>query len=616
MFTAIYIALFNNLIVFFWGSEILLNASYSRRKTIFDLKLRKMKVYASILTSLILTGTVSFAQKSVISLETKENIKKRIENGTNQGIVVGLIYSDTVVYYSYGVKSLKTNDPVDPNSIFEIGSLTKTFTGVVLAKMALDGKLNLDDPLQKYIPDSIKAPTKGGESIKLYQLSNHTSSLPRLPNNFAPADYENPYIDYTEEQLYAFLDNYELTREIGSEYEYSNYAVGLLGHILASKNQMSYEDLIVETIAKPLGLENTRIELTPKMKENLAYGHSNGVQVDNWGFKCLAGAGAIRSTTVDMVDYISANMGKLDSDLYPAMQLSHKNSRKEGTVPIVGLGWHTMVFDDKEIVWHNGGTGGYRSFAGFVKGSDKGVVVLTNSNESVDDIGIHLLYPEYALKQVKPSIGNHLKKIIDSKGVKKATKTYWKLKEQKADTYNFDENQLNNLGFTYLNNGEIEKAILVFELNIEAFPNSYNVYESYADALMKNNENDSAIVNYKKSYELNPGNTYAINMLKELGVDTESLTKDITIEDEILESYVGQYQLSPGFIITVTKEGKQMKAQATGQSQFEIYPKSQNEFYVKIVEAEVIFNVNENGEVSSLTLLQNGQEMKGVKLNK
>jgi GTP:adenosylcobinamide-phosphate guanylyltransferase len=103
-------------------------------------------------------------------------------------------------------------------------------------------------------------------------------------------------------------------------------------------------------------------------------------------------------------------------------------------------------------------------------------------------------------------------------------------------------------------------------------------------------------------------------MLKELGVDTESLIKDISIEDEILESYVGQYQLSPSFIITITKEGKQMKAQATGQSKFEIYPKSQNEFYIKIVEAEVIFNVNENGEVESLTLLQNGQEMKGVKI--
>jgi CubicO group peptidase (beta-lactamase class C family) len=574
-----------------------------------------MKISISILTLLVFGFTsVSFTQELLISQEVRDNIKRRIENGFNPAIVVGLISSDTITYYSYGVKSLKTNDSVNPNTVFEIGSISKTFTGIVLADMALEGELSLNDPLQEFIPDSITAPTRNGDSIKLYQLSNHTSSLPRMPSNFAPANYENPYIDYTEEQLYSFLNEYKLQSDIGSEYEYSNYAVGLLGHILAKTNGTSYEDLILEVITKPLGLENTRIHLTPKMKENLALGHSNGVQVENWDLTCMAGAGAIRSTTVDMVNYISANMGRTKSDLYPAMQLSHKNSRKEGVTPIVGLGWHTMLIDDLEIVWHNGGTGGYKSFAGFVKGGDKGVVVLSNSNETLDDIGVHLLNPAYNLKTIRPSIGTHLKDIIDEKGMEKATKAYWELKENQPDTYNFDKNQLKILGYLYLRNEEIEKAKSVFKLNIEAFPDSYIVYDSYGEALMNNSEKQKAITNYKRSVEINPGNTNALIMLKKMGVDTENIVKEIVVDNEVLESYVGDYELVPGFEITVTKQGKQLKAKATGQPQYKIYPKSKNVFYFKAVEAQVTFNENENGEVESLTLLQNGQENVGVKV--
>jgi len=308
------------------------------------------------------------AQETTISEEVKENIISRVENEINTGIVVGVITSDGTTFYSYGVKSLKSKEVVDENSVFEIGSISKTFTGILLADMVIKGELNLDDPLQNLLPDGITAPTRNGKSIKLFHLSNHTSSLPRLPDNMTPANPANPYADYSEKQLYDFLNGYELTRDIGSKYEYSNYAAGLLGHVLTSKRKLTYEELMVEVIAKPLGMENTRVVFTSQMKENLAMGHSNGVEVENWNLTTLAGAGAIRSTADDMLKYLAANMGIEKSSLYSAMQLSHKNSRSEGSNPIVGLGWHTMVREELEIVWHNGGTGGYRTFAGFVKG--------------------------------------------------------------------------------------------------------------------------------------------------------------------------------------------------------------------------------------------------------
>src|SRR5690606_20873579 len=146
------------------------------------------------------------------------------------------------------------------------------FTGLLLADKVIRNEMKLDDPIQQYLPEGVKAPTRNGTAITLVNLANHTSSLPRMPDNFAPADPANPFADYSEKQLYDFLTRYTLPRDIGSQYEYSNYAVGLLGHILATQSGKSYEQLMSDVIATPLGLKNTRLILTPDMKKNLEIG--------------------------------------------------------------------------------------------------------------------------------------------------------------------------------------------------------------------------------------------------------------------------------------------------------------------------------------------------------
>lgn len=571
----------------------------------------------NVLAVFYLAGLLSACQaQSTISQEVKANIKLRVDNGMNKGIVVGLIDTKGTNYFSYGVKSLDTKEVVDENSIFEIGSITKTFTGILLANEVLKNEMKLDDPLQLYLPHGVLAPTRNGESIKLVHMANHTSSLPRMPSNFNPSNPANPFADYSEKQLYDFLENYELPRDIGSQYEYSNYAMGLLGHILAAKNKMTYEELLIATITKPLGLKHTGIALTSSMMKNLAMGHSGEVEVENWDIPTLAGAGAIRSSAVDMLNYLAANMGIEKSSLYAAMQLAHQNSRIEGASPIVGLGWHTMVFDDLEIIWHNGGTGGYRTFAGFIKGGDKGVVVLSNSNTSVDDIGIHILHPDSPLNEMKPSIGVKLQNIMDTQGIETAIGIYWDLKKNKAEEFDFTEGQLNRLGYLYLNEKETEKAFAVFKLNIDAYPNSSNVYASYGDAQLKHGDKNASIENYKKSIALNPGNLEAIKNLKELGVDPDTIIEEIIVDEKILANYIGKYELAPNFILTVSKEGNQLKTQATGQPEFPIFPKSENTFYLKVVEAQLTFNKNEDGNVESVTLNQAGQEFVGKKLEK
>ncbi|MTI32522.1 serine hydrolase [Xanthovirga aplysinae] len=575
-----------------------------------------MKKYIlAFLCMLLGTPTICEAQKPTIPHEVKENIKKRVENGINAGIVVGVINSEGTTFYSYGVKSMKSKEAVDENSVFQIASLSKTFTGILLADLVVKNELNLDDPLQTLLPKGINAPTRNGHSIKLIHLANHTSSLPNLPRNFNMTNLINPYANYSEKLMYEFLNNHELTRDIGSEYEYSNYGMGLLGHLLATRYEMNYEEYLSDVILKPLGLENTSTVFSPQMKMNLAKGHKIGVEVENWDYlSSFAGAAGIRSTPTEMLNYLGFNMGLKGSDLYSAMELSHENTRREESNPLVGLGWRIRTLDDKEILWHYGESGGYCAFLGFIKGGDKGVVVLTNSYAGVTDIGMHLLDATSPLVHPKPPIGSKLRKIIGSQGFEEAQKHYWKLRESQSDNFNFGEKQLNMLGDLYLWNKEIENALSVFELNIEAFPNSFYAYDRYGEALLQQKDTAKAIAAFQKSIELYPENFSGIKMLKSLGVDTEGLMVPVVLEDEILQSYVGDYELFPGLVLTVSKHGNQLKTKAPGKAEYSIYPKSNNVFYYKALAAQITFNRDDKGEVKSVTLVQEGEEFVGKKL--
>jgi CubicO group peptidase (beta-lactamase class C family) len=222
-----------------------------------------------------------------------------------------------------------------------------------------------------------------------------------MPDNFEPANPNNPYADYTVEQLYAFISHYNPIRAVGAAYEYSNLAQGLLGHLLAKNKNTSYEALMVETIANPLKMNDTRIELTKQMKKHLALGHSGGQVVENWDIPTLAGAGAIRSSTADMAKFIAANLGYVSTELTKAMELSHKTRHDKAGDMSVAMAWHIKKGAQGDVIWHNGGTGGYRTFAGFVKETGKGVVLLTNSSRGADDIGFHLLDPESELEGLK-----------------------------------------------------------------------------------------------------------------------------------------------------------------------------------------------------------------------
>jgi D-alanyl-D-alanine-carboxypeptidase/D-alanyl-D-alanine-endopeptidase len=359
-------------------------------------------VLAATILPLASAGAQSVPATTVLSdAGIRKIIAERVDRRQSVGIVVGVIEPAGSRVVAYGMLARDDKRPLDGDTIFEIGSVTKVFTSLLLSDMAQHGEVALTDPVSRYLPAGLKLPERGGRSITLEELSTHTSGLPRLPTNLAPRDPANPYADYTTEQLYQFLSNYPLTRDIGAQYEYSNLGGGLLGHALARRAGTDYETLVRARICDPLRMTSTRITLTPEMKTRLATGHDSAMDpVSSWDMPALAGAGALRSTANDLLIFLAANLGYTESPLAPAMAAMLKVRRPTGVPGLeIALGWHVFVQADREIVWHNGGTGGYRSFIGFDPKSRVGVVVLSNAETTagVDDIGRHVLDPQAPL---------------------------------------------------------------------------------------------------------------------------------------------------------------------------------------------------------------------------
>lgn len=347
----------------------------------------------------LLTPVAARAQAPAVpsDAEIRKILVDRIDaQKQSVGIVVGVIEPSGRRVVAYGKLAKDDPRPLNGDTVYEIGSITKVFTSLLLADAVGRGEVALADPVGKFLPDTVKVPERGGRSITLIDLATHSSGLPRMPTNFVPKDPANPYADYSAENMYAFLNGYQLTRDIGSQYEYSNFGAGLLGQALVLRTRSTdYETLVRARVLAPLGMTSTTVTLSPEMKARLAAGYGATLQpVANWDLASLAGAGALRSTTNDMLTFLAANLGYVKTPLAPAMA-AQLAARRPTTLPntTIGLAWHVLKTATKEIVWHNGGTAGYRTFIGFDPVARVGVVVLSNAGTPAgpDDIGRHLL---------------------------------------------------------------------------------------------------------------------------------------------------------------------------------------------------------------------------------
>ena len=323
------------------------------------------------------------------------------------GIVVGAIDPRGRRVVAHGKLEAGDARQLDGDTLFEIGSVTKVFTALLLADMVARGEVALGDPVGKLLSAEVKVPERGGRAITLLDLATHTSALPRMPANFAPKDPWDPYADYSIAQLNDFLSTHALTRDIGTQYEYSNLGVGLLGLALARRAGMDYETLVRTRIAEPLAMASTRITLSPALQARLAVGHDGELtKVASWHLsEAFVGAGALRSSANDLLVFLAANLGYASTPLAPAMAEMLKVRRPiGGGSHEMALGWHVLKRANMEIVWHNGQTGGYHSYVGYDAKTRTGVVVLSNSSSDIDDIGMHLLDASLPLKKQRKEI--------------------------------------------------------------------------------------------------------------------------------------------------------------------------------------------------------------------
>jgi CubicO group peptidase (beta-lactamase class C family) len=307
-----------------------------------------------------------------------------LSEGTGAGVAIGVVQR--------GVRRVFTFGTAKPDSIFEIGSISKTFTGLLLARMVAEGKVKFDDPVRELLPDGA-VPKPEGAEITLLDLAIQHSGLPRMPDNFHPADPQNPYADYRPADLYRFLASHGVAKPASPEFLYSNLGVGLLGQALANRAGKSYAALLQQEIAGPLGLKDTVVSLSQEQQARFIQGHdAEHRPVHAWDLDALAGAGAIRSTAADMLMFLET---QLHPEKFPALAaaIAQTHELRAAALPGMRIGLAWLYVDKNGYYWHNGGTGGFSSYAFFDPKNDCAGIVLFNTtvgDSFADLLGAHV----------------------------------------------------------------------------------------------------------------------------------------------------------------------------------------------------------------------------------
>jgi CubicO group peptidase (beta-lactamase class C family) len=347
-----------------------------------------------LLASTALAGPNDGPRDLPVSARIAELLEPLVDSGKVVGMSVGVIDGDQTYAFGLGSTRRAPGAPVpDGRTVYEIGSISKVFTTTLLAEMAESGEVALDDPLARYVPEGVTVPSRNDKEITLRHLATHASGLPRIPSNLKPNPFD-PYRGYTPDDLFGFLSHYALKREPGEHVEYSNYGVGLLGHVLARRaGHDDFEGLLLDRVCRPLGMRDTSLRINADQLLRFAQGYSSlRLPAGRWEILTLGGAGGIRSTVDDMLRFARFGLHPDDSPLGRGIQEARKPLRPMGPNPDgskIGLAW---IVEPDGAVWHNGQTGGYHSFLGLRPDAGKAVVILTNSsNGEVDGAGLRLL---------------------------------------------------------------------------------------------------------------------------------------------------------------------------------------------------------------------------------
>ncbi|MBA3570951.1 MAG: serine hydrolase, partial [Pyrinomonadaceae bacterium] len=497
-----------------------------------------------------------------------------------------------------GLAQMEWNIPNTLDTRFRLGSITKQFTAALILQLVEQGKVKLDGRVSDYLPAYRK---DIGEKVTVHQLLNHTSGIPSytsLPGFFNDVS-RNPFTVDDFVKKYASND---LEFEPGSKFSYNNSGYFLLGAIVEKVTGQTYEKALKERILDPLGMKNTGYDRHGTLIEKRASGYqktpdgyTNAPYLD---MSLPYAAGAMYSTVEDLYLW--------DQALYTDRVLSAatKELMYKPNLDDYAYGWvitRAKLGTGTESVpkiKHGGGINGFNTVIVRFLAQKHLIVLLDNTSqgrslEQLERELTNILYNQpYNLP--KMSVAEVLFKTIGENGIEAGLAQYRDLKTRQANVYDFSEPELNRLGYQLLEAKKLKEAVEIFKLNVEAYPQGFNTYDSLGEAYMISGNTELAILNYKKSLELNSQNTGATEMLKRLE------NKSIAVDPKTYDAYAGEYEVTPTFMVKVYKEGEKLMTQATGQPAFELFPEGENKFFLRGVNAKVTFTRDDKGAVTGL----------------
>ena len=512
----------------------------------------------------------------------------------------------------YGHANMEWNILNTPDTKFRLGSITKQFTAALILQLVDEGKVKLDGKLSDYLPAYRK---DVGDKVTIHQLLNHTSGIPSYTSvaNFFANVSRNPF---TVDDFVKQFASSDLEFEPGSKYSYNNSGYFLLGAIIEKVTGQSYDKALKSRILDPLGMKNTGYDLHSPVIEKRAAGYER------------FGNGYRNAPYLDMsIPYAAGSMYSTVDDLYlwdqalytdRVVSAQSKALMYKPALADYAYGWvvNKAEFGNgapaTERIMHGGGINGFNTLIIRYPQQKHLIVLLDNTSqgESLDRLqdSITRILFNHPYTMPKMSIVDVVLQAINEKGLDAGLARYRDLKTKQSDVYDFSEPELNRLGYRLLQAGKQKEAIEIFKLNVAEYPKAFNTYDSLGEGYMVSGNLELAILNYKKSLELNPNNTNAVTMLKRIE------TKPVAINPKSYDAYVGEYEVTPEFKVSVFKEGEKLMTQATNQPSFELFPEGENKFFLRAVDAKVTFTRDASGVVTGLVIHQGGRDVHGKKI--
>jgi CubicO group peptidase (beta-lactamase class C family) len=537
-----------------------------------------MKTFVPLLLALVITSLSAARPPAELQNRLNEWIK-----GQPGGVALAWVDADGAVFLQAGHFDGADSAAITPDTQFELGSVTKVFTSLLLAESEREGKVNRNDPAAKYLLAAGDPAQAALAKLTLRSLATHTSGLPRLPANLGPNPdgSTNPYAAWHRDLLIEAFKVHGAMAVPGRKVAYSNFGVSVLGEALASAWGESYSAALRAHVLDPLGMKATSVGLTGLPPPTvLAPAHAMGAIVPVWTWQAAAPCGGLRSSSRDMAAFLTACLG--DGPLRAALKASEETQYDDDdSGGRIGLGWMIAGEAERTVFWHNGATAGSHAFVGFDPHAGHGVVILANLQKGSEKLGFELLgaEPPKPRSLTVANAGDYPGRYPLSPAFAiTITEAHGALFGQATGQPRFSLRPVTADRFSIVGIA----AEITFERGADGKIAALTLHQNGRDLRGERGE-------------LPPE------------------PKEISLPAETLAGYAGEYPLAPTFVLTVTAEGGVLSVQATGQPKFPVYASAPDEFFYKVVEARISFQRDAAGKVTGLVLHQNGRDLPAKK---